>query len=107
MERKRERATGRIAARMRRVVQTWTLEGEHSVTAALTSEKSDSMSSREHGRGSGRKRAPDSAVLATMSSADDDDDDDDDADDDADEAMVGEEDGVVASCGQLEVVGTS
>lgn len=86
---------------MRRVVQTWTLEGEHSVTAALTSEKSDSMSSREHGRGSGRKRAPDSAVLATMSSADDDDDDD------ADEAMVGEEDGVVASCGQLEVVGTS
>jgi hypothetical protein len=103
MERKRERATGRIAARMRRVVQTWTLEGEHSVTAALTSEKSDSMSSREHGRGSGRKRAPDSAVLATMSSADDDDDDDDDAD----EAMVGEEDGVVASCGQLEVVGTS
>jgi hypothetical protein len=28
------------------------------------------MSSREHGRGSGRNRAPDSAVLATISSAD-------------------------------------
>lgn len=28
-----------------------------------------SMSSREQGRGSGRKRAPDSAVLATISSA--------------------------------------
>jgi hypothetical protein len=28
------------------------------------------MSSREQGHGSGRKRAPDSAVLATISSAD-------------------------------------
>jgi len=36
----------------------------------LTRLSIDSMSSREHGRGSGRKRAPDSAVLATISSAD-------------------------------------
>lgn len=36
----------------------------------LTRESIDSMSSREHGRGSARKRAPDSAVLATISSAD-------------------------------------
>ena len=36
----------------------------------LTRANIDSMSSREHGRGSGRNRAPDSAVLATISSAD-------------------------------------
>lgn len=50
--------------------QTWTLEGEHSETVELTRAIMVSMSSREQGRGSGRKRAPDSAVLATISSAD-------------------------------------
>jgi len=50
--------------------QTWTLGGEHSAMVELTRASIDSMSSREHGRGSARNRAPESAVLATISSAD-------------------------------------
>lgn len=50
--------------------QTWTLGGEHSAMVELTRASIDSMSSREQGRGSARNRAPESAVLATISSAD-------------------------------------
>jgi hypothetical protein len=50
-------------------VQTWTFGGEHSVIAELSVMSIDSISSREHGRGSARKREPESATLATANSA--------------------------------------
>jgi hypothetical protein len=50
--------------------QTWTLGREHSVMVELRRASIDSMSSREHGRGSARNRAPERAVFATISSAD-------------------------------------
>jgi len=51
--------------------QTWTLEGEHSVVAALSNWSIDSISSREHGWGSARKSAPESDAFATVNCADD------------------------------------
>lgn len=50
--------------------QTWTLAREHSAMVELRRASIDSMSSREHGRGSARKSAPESAVFATISSVD-------------------------------------
>ena len=50
--------------------QTWTLVGEHSVTAVLSRVSIESISSREQERGSARNKDPESAALATASSAD-------------------------------------
>jgi len=50
--------------------QTWTLGGEHSDMAVLRRRSIDSISSREQERGSARNSAPESAALATVSSAD-------------------------------------
>jgi hypothetical protein len=51
-------------------VQTWTLGGEHSEMAVLSRRSIDSISSREQERGSARNNEPESAALATVSSAD-------------------------------------
>ena len=53
-----------------RIVQTWILTGEHWAVAVLRSASTLSISSREHGCGSARNRAPERAALATMSSVD-------------------------------------